>query len=151
MMDNINHRISLSHQQSYSFVASRTTVVNRAEDASSEHLAKTKTDINVTISEQGQEQLNSEKQKLGQQLSLQLQEMQDDDDSVTDKNTDPYDKIIAQIKEQIKQIKQELAKLEGDDSEAAEKQKEALTVQLLELNSQLLVALDEKLKKAKQG
>lgn len=128
-------------------------IVNNASTSQSETSLpsvqdKTQPGISVDISAQGQklssqEEQASEKNKLGQDIANTLHENSNKDEQVEKTSDDPFERVIQMIKEQIREVRQQLAKLENDESEAAEKQKEMLNAQLLELNGQLMIAFEQ--------
>lgn len=63
----------------------------------------------------------------------------------------PIDAQMDRIKEQIKALQEMLGKLSGDTSEAAEQQRKLIQEQILQLNNQLAVLTDQKLRDAKQN
>ena len=153
-MDNVSSTSYLANY-SHSSVASNTAVTAKVNE---EKQAKESTQppngergITVQVSEQGQEQLREEKRRLGQEISSQLRSNSNKTEEADETSEDPYDRIIKQLKEQIREVKEQLAKLESDKSEAAQRQKEALTAQLMELNSQLIAAYEEKLAASKSA
>ncbi len=119
-------------------------------------LEKAQPGIQVNISKEAQQAQEQEKQaqekhKLGQEIANQLRANNNKDEKVEEKSDNPFDRVIAMIKEQIREVKLQLEKLEGDDSEAADKQREMLNAQLLELNGQLLAAYEEKMSAERKG
>lgn len=119
-------------------------------------LEKAQPGVTVDISAQGKKALEEEKsalakEKLGQEIANQLHANHDEEKQVEKTSDNPFDRVIAMLKEQIREVKQQLAKLENDDSESAEKQREMLNGQLLELNGQLIAAFEQKMQAEKQA
>lgn len=65
--------------------------------------------------------------------------------------TSPIDQQIERIKEQIKALQEMLTKLKGDNSEAAEQQRKVIQEQILQLNSQMAVLMDKKMRDAQKS
>ncbi len=151
-MDNVSSTSYLANY-SHSSVASSTAVTAKVNEEKqvkeSTQSVKGESGVKVQVSEQGQAQLREEKRRLGQEISSQLRSSSNKSEETDEASQDPYDRIIKQLKEQIREVKDQLAKLESDKSEAAQRQKEALTAQLMELNSQLISAYEEKLAASK--
>ena len=95
--------------------------------------------------------IENDKEKLGGSIIRQL------NDNATEaagkaegaKENTPIDELIAQKKEQIEAVKLQLEELIDDGSEQVAEQKKALQNQITELNGQLLMLMEEKLKQAK--
>jgi len=106
----------------------------------------------VSISNQASEQLAKERKALGQEIAEKLYEINEQESAKQSQDSkDPLDKLIAQIKEQIKEVQRQLQALQQDKSEQAEKQREQLNGQLIELNAQLLAIFEQKMQGMKQS
>jgi hypothetical protein len=149
-MEDINTKtLAMNVQFQARFVDVGSVIEHSDNQGINSSLESDKSGVQVNISKQGhqaQEKYAQDKAKLGQKISNQLRANNNKDDQVEEKSSDPFELAIALIKEQIREVKLQLEKLENDDSEVADKQREILNAQLIELNGQLLSTYEKKMR-----
>lgn len=101
----------------------------------------------VTISAEGRDKLAQEKSELGKTLAEQLQQNNKDEvEEQSDNSEAQYlDKMIEQVKEQLKETQREISALNNDSSVEAKEKQEALEAQLISLNATLMGLMGKKM------
>ncbi|MDO6427324.1 hypothetical protein Q4489_09885 [Thalassotalea sp. 1_MG-2023] len=144
-MNTLNVSSSLSTQLSTpSSVKQNDNVTNINVADNANHTSSTR----VSISAEALEKFEKEQQEIGKKLGEQMIENQADktETEPQDSEITQLNKLIEEVKEQIKEAQRKLTELQYDKSTQAEETRKLLEAQLLTLTGTLIELIDKKMK-----
>ncbi len=105
----------------------------------------------VNISQAGKTKLEQEQSEIGKSIAEQINEQSqtntDEIKSATEQNR--LDKMIKEVKEQLKSVQQELSKVKNSRFEDSDKKENLLRSQLITLNGTLIALIGKKMETLK--
>lgn len=105
----------------------------------------------VNISTAGKDKLKQEQSQVGKSIAEQIHEQSqtttDEIKSATEQNR--LDKMIKEVKEQLKSVQQELSKVKNNRQDKSDKRENLLRAQLITLNGTLIALIGKKMEALK--
>ncbi|MCG9966123.1 MAG: hypothetical protein ACRDCT_07925 [Shewanella sp.] len=146
---NINGLNNIANSGAFKSVSSAYITTTPAINGSANQPAESNPQETVNISSKGRQALAIE---VGASLREKAAEKRQQTEST--ENQEPksiIDEQIDRIKEQIKALQEMLTKLAGDNSEAAAQQRKQLQEQIMQLNTQMVVLMDNKMRETQKA
>lgn len=146
---NINGLNNIASSSAFKSVSSAYITTAPVVSAPTKASTETSTQETVNISNDAREALASD---VGGSLRGQVAEKRQQTESAENKEPKSIiDEQIERIKEQIKALQEMLTKLAGDNSEAAAQQRKQLQEQIMQLNTQMVVLMDNKMRETQKA
>lgn len=124
--------------------------VNTAEISGSNNLSSHN---NLSISQEARDKLQQEQREIGKKLGEQLTTAKPDKTETENQDSEItlLDKLIKEVKEQIKETQRKLAQLQNDKSDQAAEKRKLLEAQLMSLNGTLISLIGKKIKAVEEA